>query len=261
MSKKILNAEKELLLLVEYLKKTWVFPVAFSNDDIIDLIREPFEIGMKYTEKSFAFFNSETSLHFYDLMDKRKSKSDDYLAVFTDAYYNLLFSLQTKTSTFYNAFFKEFNYSNKCKPSIKLAREKVNTGTVCPKGYTCHGEQDYEQIKLVFNDFDTFDYYEGENSEYKKQKSLFKGDPLKNCSSFPIIERIALHNVLESEINQGRDPLQTLISTVLTHGMQLQDINNTNEIFNIIINLNVPKKLSKEKIDIPDNDLLSFLIK
>lgn len=96
------------------------------------------------------------------------------------------------------------NFSNLVGPLVKYIRKSWSWKRLKPKGYK-------ESRELYLND-----------ESIPRPKTKFKGIDSSTCSSFGFHEKTKLFQVLYDDVDQGRDPLTTLIASSVGFGMVIE---------------------------------------
>lgn len=257
----LINIEDELSHLVDYIQQTWILPKDFSRDDLVSFIKAPFEAGLnggrdwcKNTSLSLSIYDNLYEIRNYYL----EKNHDDFLL--NDGYYYMINSILNGYRTFENSAIEDFRYESFCRPLIRNARKIINKRNLSPKPYGELSNLSYKEIRDEFNDFDTFGYWENKDSDNltqsDKEKALFKGKLFETAGSFNFIGRTTIHYVLQSDVNQGRDPLHELIAAIITHGLNVAEFNNTAGSIETVLAFKMPKEYQYSIPELPDNRFL-----
>lgn len=252
---KTIDTETELLNIVYFLKKTWVLP-NFTEDALISFIRTPFEAGLKGGENWCG--NTKLSLKIYDILEERDlylDKEHDSFQLF-DGYYQMISSISDGLRKLEKNGIENWDYSRFCSQYISQAIKIVGKQKIHPKPYGQLKDFSYEKIEEDFEDFDTLGYWDKDSngqSQEDKENSIFKGIYFENS---PFVPRITLHNILQSDVNQGRDPLHELISAIITYGLNIAEFNNTVGAIDVIKSIKLPDSFSYDLPELPNHKFL-----
>lgn len=254
--KNLIDTESELLNIVDYVKQTWVLP-EFSNEELISFIRIPFEAGLEgaknWCKNNDLFFAIDDSQEIR--INYLEKEHPDFLIY--DGYYQMFRNLINGYRILEKSALESWNYEKFCSTYINQARKLINNKKIHPKPYGKLTGLSYHEIRKDFRDFDTLGYWEKKDNEgltqSDKENSLFKGITF---SSSPFITRITLHSVLQSDVNQGRDPLHELISTIISYGLSIAEFNNTVDCLNAIESIKLPDSFSYELPELPKHKFL-----
>lgn len=254
--KNLIDTESELLNIVDYVKQTWVLP-EFSNEELISFIRIPFEAGLEGGKNWCK--NTDLFFAIYDLEEERtnylEKKNNDFLLY--DGYYQMLNNIIQGFGILEKSALEFWDYEKFCSTYINQVRKLINSKKIHPKPYGKLTGLSYSEIRKDFCDFDTLGYWEKKDnsglSQHDKEKSLFKGI---NFKSSPFLERTTLHYILQSDVNQGRDPLQELVSAIITYGLNIAEFNNTLGSIEVIKSIKLPDNFSYNLPELPKHKFL-----
>lgn len=255
MTNKMIDTEAELLNVVDFVKQTWVLP-NFTDEELISFIRIPFEAGLEGAKDWCK--NNDLSFAIFDLYDERVEFTEkEYNQFLTyDGYYQMIRAISDGFRDLEKAALKDWNYEKFCKPYINQARKLIKNQKIHPKPYGKLTGVSYKKLREDFVDFDTLGYFDEEENgitQHDKEKSLFKGICFEES---PFIVRIALHTVLHSDINQGRDPLTELFHAIITYGLNIAEFNNTVGVIEVVKSINIPDNFCYDLPELPKHKFI-----
>ena len=255
MTNKMINTEAELFNIVDFIKQTWVLP-NFTDEELISFIRIPFEAGLEGAKDWCK--NNDLSFAIFDLYDERVEFTEkEYNQFLTyDGYYQMIRAISDGFRELEKAALKDWNYEKFCKPYINQARKLIKNQKIHPKPYGKSTGVSYKKLRQDFVDFDTLGYFDEEengSTQHDKEKLLFKGICFEES---PFIVRIALHNVLHSDINQGRDPLTELFHAIITYGLNIAEFNNTVGAIEVVKSINIPDNFCYDLPELPKHKFI-----
>lgn len=255
MTNKMINTETELLNVVDFVKQTWVLP-NFTDEELISFIRIPFEAGLEGGKNWCK--NTKLSLKLHEVYSERcsylKKEHDEFLLY--DGYDHMIHSILDGFKKLENSATENWDYCKFCSQYISQARKIIGRRKIHPKPYGQLKNLSYKKIREDFEDFDTLGYWDKDNSgqsQEDKEKSLFKGIDFEHS---PFISRITLHNVLQSDVNQGRNPLHELISAIITYGLNIAEYNNTAGAIEVIKSIKLPNEFQYSLPELPKHKFL-----
>ena len=238
----LINVDKECESLVDFTIEKWE---GMSSEKIKELIEFSFHEGLqagKYWIDDYGFndvFDDwNKSRENPESWDIREDK-DIYLKflVSHDSIYNFGYGLISGATSYKKIVMKDWNYSSICN---KVAKEVL---TLIPEAKKFK-PKGWDELKVGYSDFDGFDSYQKEHS--KNDMKIFNGVNSSTAGASGFHERIALPNVMYDDVCQGRNPLRTISSSAVAHGLFVASHNNTANIINEM------ERLKKEMF-IPEN--------
>lgn len=141
--------------------------------------------------------------------------------------------------------FKGFDFARESRKATRDALHNVILYAK-PKGYGDLEGKSYKEIVDIYQDFDDFGYYDGERDRQSKLASVSKAS---HPGSMPFQERVALHNIVYSDVNQGRRPHTELLSSIYAHGWMCQETNEA-ELLQAALDANkMPSMIITEHIE------------
>ena len=255
-----IDTEKELLNLVDYIKKTWILPQTFSEQDLISFVRAPFEGGLVGGQDWCKNVTLSLTIHDH-LYDPRneylEANHDDFS--FNDGYYHMIRCISDGYRKLERAALENWSYEKFCRPFIKNARKVLNGESLSPKPYGYCTGLNYDDLREKFEDHDDLGYWDKDDNgltQADKEKTLFKGQLIQQAGSFDFIGRTTLHYVLQSDVNQGRDPIHELVAAIITHGLNVAEFNNTAGAIEFVKTIQMPNEFQYTIPELPDNRFL-----
>lgn len=254
-----INTEKELLNIVEYIKKTWILPENMNKEELTALLKIPFEAALNIGNNWCK--NTKLTLAIYDLYEQRYSylKKEHNEFLLYDGYYQMISNILDGLKKLEESALLNWNYEKFCDSYISQARKQIGNKKLHPKTYGELKNLSYQKARDQFEDFDTLGYWDKDENgltQEDKEKALFKGTLFENLGSFNFIGRTTLHYILQSDTYQGRDPLNELISAVITQGLNIAEFNNTVGAIEIIKSFELPEIFQKELPELPEHKFL-----
>jgi len=256
MTNKMIDTEAELLNVVDFVKQTWVLP-NFTDEELISFIRIPFEAGLEGAKDWCK--NHELFFAIYNLYNYRSGfpKKEYNQFLMYDGYFQFIESIADGFRNLQEVALNDWNYEKFCQPYISQARKLIKNKKIHPKPYGKLAGTSYKKLREDFFDFDTLGYFDDKEengmTQHDKEKSLFKGIFFENS---PFIQRITLHNVLHSDINQGRDPLTELFHAIITYGLNIAEFNNTVGAIDVIKSINIPDNFCYDLPELPKHKFI-----
>lgn len=256
----VINTEQELDHIVQFVKTTWSFPVCLSDSDIFELIKKPFDAGIKIGStlypsnqiiKTISDLLIKPHLEFLNIKHEHLIKYDG----FQHTLKNLIvgsYSIQMERE-------RCFNPSEEYLNQTKIARKFLNNKLLTPKGFGINKNKSYSQIKKDYDGSSSLDYWDkNENglSEFDNRKALFKGHCFTRVRSPKFIDAISIHNVLYSHVEQGQTPLSVLISEIVRCASEIAEYNNTIEPLKLLSLIEIPKTFQYDIFQHPQNKYL-----
>lgn len=249
-----------------FLKETWTFPNGFTNDDVYHILKTVYDEGLKAGND----FCDSQKLN--DLVIKLKNSRNKFLdknhsdIMEFDSLHNLLICFKGGQSFFDENSKKDFNsfYDKKVKECFKSVYLSLNQSYLYPKGYGLNSNKSYKEIREIYNEHDDLGYWDKTNngeSEESLRLSKFKGVIFKKLAAFDFVFSTSLHNVLYSDVCQGRSPLKSLVMDIFNYGINVSEYNNTIDTFNYFKSLKIKNEFYREKIEIPDIPFLKACLK
>lgn len=250
----IINIEEELNSIVSFLKQTWSFPKVFSDQDIFNFVKEPFYSGLEITKNSYPASKLNSFIR-KELKEKHNKNAennfDDFLLY--DGFNFMCRNLMASVSDL-NLSISHQDFEKVQSKEIKKAKKLINYLDIIPKSN--NDNRSYYEIRKDFEDHDTFGYFDkNDNGKTLSEirKDLFQGHFFEGLRSFGLVDGTAIHYILQSDVNQGRKPLNELITAIISHASYISEQNNLAECFNLLKNIEIPTDFSHNEIDLPEH--------
>lgn len=256
----LINPETEVQAIIEFVKKTWDTElVGVENAEVI--IRTAFFGGLEAAEKW-----CDNSTFFWAVSKKQDAHEELLEGQGDDSYYDAwrhilssIFSGQQRLKS--EAIGKDWDYSGMISKLVfKMTRTIKNAQDLKPLGYGDVEGGKYDWIKENkfedFMDFGYFDDQEGGKTISEQHSDLFQGHYFAGSGCGDVVDRISMHYVMQSDVNQGRASLNELIGGIFSHGMYIREHNNTCEAVHVIRELVLPTEFTRELPELPDNKFI-----
>lgn len=255
----IINIEEELNSIVLFLKETWAFPSNFSEQDIFNFVKEPFYAGLNITKNSYPasemsrFIRKELK-EAHNQNAKNKFEEFSFYDGFSFMCRNLISSVSDLDVNLSHEDFKTVQSKE-----IKKAKKLTNYLEILPISH--NNNKSYLDIRNGFEDHDSMGYWD-EFQDGKTlseiRKDLFQGHFFQGLRSFGLVDGTAIHYILQSDVNQGRKPLNELITAIVNHASYISEQNNLAECFNLLKEIKIPDEFSSEEVQLPEHPFFNL---
>lgn len=214
------DIDTELKNMIEYTLNTW----DGKKEDLIVVITDAFNSGYKTAENWIDEYVGANYL--YKAIEERRdinkvAKTTHYDEVLT-VYNNLIMN----PSNIKRIVLKDWDYSKNTKALTNDIKSILSISKVFPKGW----ESVKDSKKSAHEYFDHFNLEQ--DNDFKGYDSASTGAPGFNV-------RINLPNTFYSDSEQGRTPLNILVSSAYSHGLSMRSHNNTCELYEEIKKIKV----------------------
>jgi hypothetical protein len=256
----IINSDEELLNIVNFLRLTWDLPESFSDIELFEFIKIPFEAGLK--EGLNWCESSEFAIQW---SQKIRSPRFDYLKnnhkefMFNDGWLYTISTISDGLRNLNQASSQNFDYDSFRKPYLLNARSILKGKTFSPKLYGSLKNISYKEYRDNSDYHNVLDYWandENGQSQATLENDLFKGFDIATLRSLNLVERLSLNNILQNHDNHGRDPIHELISGIIAHGMNVSENNNTAEAICIIDSIKISNDFQFKIPELPNNKFI-----
>jgi len=227
-----INVETEVKAIIDFVSPRW----DIKNSQAFEVaVRHAFTCGLEIgaiwgqggISSSISNARHERTMWVYDDCENRKD--DKGLQVLNALYMSIEHASRE--------FMKNWDYTSRTAKLLRVLRQLDGIDSITPRGYGKYSGLSYDELKNAYEDFDTFEYFDG---EFDKQKDAAQIHTFSYAGGGALVERIALHNTLYDDTNQGRKPCQVLFSAIFTHGLRVGEHNATHELIKQLNELELP---------------------
>lgn len=258
------NPETELKAILEFVRATWDIPAELSEESFVFIITNAFNTGLEAGANWYD--NTDFSLEWHDqLWEKRNDfldREENKDLYFHDGWKYVISCVSRGHDALKRQGKGKFRYETFMGPILRVARKVEGALKLSPKGYGQYEGKSYQEIRDAFEDHADLGYwddaYKGDMTRSEYEEDTFKGHTFETCGSFPMVGRMALHYVLQSDVNQGRGPMQELLSAIATQGLNVAEWNNIAGATEIIPTLaeQMTDEFAQEVPELPDNEFI-----